>query len=200
MAYRARKYQHVVTLESEPKRLGYADPPYPGTSLKYYRDEPSYAGEVDHEELVAKLSRNYDGWALSTSRGALRHILSLCPDNAEFFPWVKPCNKRKSSGPVGRVEYVIVVAARRRSLLIPDALVALPARGGGKLMGRKPLKFCMWLFGLLAASPGDELDDLFPGSGMVGRAWGEFQRNCRQNSSGLIVPNSAPSRPLPHVG
>lgn len=37
--------------------------------------------------------------------------------------------------------------------------------------GEKPEAFCFWLFGLLGLSRDDELDDLFPGSGAVQRAW-----------------------------
>lgn len=41
-------------------------------------------------------------------------------------------------------------------------------------MGRKPIAFAAWLFGLLGAVPGDELADLFPGTGVIGRAWESF--------------------------
>jgi hypothetical protein len=60
-------------------RIADADPPYPGLSRKYYRDEPTYAGEVDHAALVARLVAGYDGWALSTSAAALQNLLPLCP-------------------------------------------------------------------------------------------------------------------------
>lgn len=45
---------------------------------------------------------------------------------------------------------------------------------GSDLIGRKPLAFCVWLFELLGAQPGDELVDLYPGSGQVGHAWTAF--------------------------
>lgn len=35
-------------------RIGYADPPYIGCA-HLYADQPSYAGEVDHLALVARL-------------------------------------------------------------------------------------------------------------------------------------------------
>lgn len=68
----------------------YADPPYPGTSSKYYRDEPSFAGEVDFPALIASLAAAHDrgeslGWALSTSARSLRELLPLCP------PWDCRC-------------------------------------------------------------------------------------------------------------
>lgn len=36
-------------------RMAYADPPYPGLASRYYRREPNFAGEVNHEELIAQL-------------------------------------------------------------------------------------------------------------------------------------------------
>ena len=42
--------------------------------------------------------------------------------------------------------------------------------------GAKPAAVCRWIFELLGAAPGDTLDDLFPGSGAVGRAWTAFTR------------------------
>jgi hypothetical protein len=38
----------------------------------------------------------------------------------------------------------------------------------------KPRGFCRWLFACLNAKPGDEFDDLFPGSGAVSAAWSEW--------------------------
>ena len=73
-AFRLRRRRATEYSDDRPMRMAYADPPYPGLSSKYYRDEPTYAGEVDHVALIAGLSRPgvYDGWALSTSSKALR--------------------------------------------------------------------------------------------------------------------------------
>lgn len=159
-----------------PKRLAYADPPYPGLSRKYYRDEPNYAGEVDHRELVASLMERYDGWALSTSSKALRDVLPLCPPDARVAAWGKLGGvSSKTRGPHSRWEPVIYVPARVRRPGLRDWLQAHPARGGGSLMGRKPLVFCAWVFALLGAEPIDELDDLFPGTGVVSKAWEQFR-------------------------
>jgi hypothetical protein len=35
----------------------------------------------------------------------------------------------------------------------------------------KPPEFAIWRFASLCARPGDTLDDLYPGSGAVERAW-----------------------------
>jgi hypothetical protein len=42
---------------------------------------------------------------------------------------------------------------------------------GNEITGQKPPEFCQWLFRLLGLELEDELVDLFPGSGIVGREW-----------------------------
>jgi hypothetical protein len=39
------------------------------------------------------------------------------------------------------------------------------------LVGMKPAAWCEWVFRMLGAQRGDELVDVFPGSGAVTRAW-----------------------------
>ena len=176
-AWRARKVAVAEDLGDTPKRLAYADPPYPGLSRKYYSDHPDYAGEVDHAELVSLL-QGYDGWALSTSAKALRDVLPLCPPEARVAAWVKPNGADpRTRGPHSLWEPVIYVPARFRRPGRRDWLSAKPARGGGTLMGRKPIAFCGWMFGLLGAAPVDELDDLFPGTGVVSRCWEQFRKS-----------------------
>jgi hypothetical protein len=157
--------------------MAYADPPYPGLSAKYYRDEPTYAGEVDHRELIASLCDRFDGWALSTSAKALRDILPLCPPEARVCSWVKPIGAwPKTQGIHNTWEPLIVVPGRSERPGKRDWLSAQPARHEGKLIGRKPTKFCAWMFGLLGLRRGDTFEDLFPGTGIVGRAWDELNR------------------------
>lgn len=153
--------------------MAYADPPYPGLSARYYRDEPSFAGEVDHEALIASLEASgYDGWALSTSAKSLRYVLSLCPPEVRICPWVKPIGvPRATEGLHATWEPLIVCRGRQQPPGVRDFLVAQPARFGGTLPGRKPAAFVAWLFDCLGLQEGDELDDLFPGTGIVGRAW-----------------------------
>jgi hypothetical protein len=178
-AWRSRRLALVEGLGDAQLRLAYADPPYPGTAARYYRDQPSYAGEVDHGRLLEQLAM-YDGWALSTSRRALGDVLSLCPRGVEICPWVKTHHHAPARGPSNVHEYVVVKPARRRFPGVPDALVAAVAKGGGEtLPGRKPVRFIHWVFGLLGALPGDSLDDLFPGTGIVTRCWREMCRTAR---------------------
>lgn len=161
-----------------PLRVAFADPPYPGLA-HYYRDQPTYAGEVDHVALIDRLRNEFlDGWALSTSSAALRELLPLCPHDARVCAWVKPnAPSPKTYGLHSRWEALIVVPARRLQPGMSDWLLSSPARLGGEtLIGRKPLAFCAFLFRALGLRPGDELVDLFPGTGIVGRAWAEASR------------------------
>lgn len=175
---------------THPLQFAYADPPYPGMSKRFYGKEPSYAGEVDHEELIARLearmdvggsrARVYDGWALSTSAKALRELLPLCPPEVRVCAWVKPHGVPPATyGLHNAWEPLLVLQGRRLRPGRADRLVALPARSGGTLPGRKPIAFCAWLFECLGMLPGDELDDLFPGTGIVGQSWLEISATRR---------------------
>jgi hypothetical protein len=230
---RARPVEAGVSI-----RLAYADPPYPGLSKTYYKDHPDYAGEVDHAELIRRLS-TYDGWALSTAARSLPYVLSLCPPGARVAAWVRGGRGYEAVGAVNVWEPVIYFGGRDTSSLeprrvarsIPDASLlqelrvrdlhashlvdatrsmstrdasvgrarrVTPAgatRDAGeprrvdalvhtshprttdpsRVVGAKPAAFCRWMFDLLGAEPQDQFDDLFPGSGGVGRAWRYFR-------------------------
>lgn len=153
-------------------RLAYADPPYPGCA-HLYRGHPDYAGEVDHVALIGALQA-YDGWALSTSAASLRDLLPLCPDDVRVLAWVK--NTVNVAW-----EPVIAKAARPISAQGPRDWIRVEAEAfnwrpkpDSYVIGQKPVAFCKWMFGWLGAQPGDSFDDLFPGSGAVGRAWDEW--------------------------
>lgn len=174
-----------------PLRLAYADPPYPGLAKKYYSDHPDYGGEVDHADLIRRLS-TYDGWALSTSSRALRDVLPLCPPGTRVAAWHRGERPTRSGGPLTAWEPVLYAGGR--SYVAPDVVTRPPGgrdaseistrrvdslvyRPGhrltdpGRVVGTKPAPFIRWVFDLLGALPGDELTDLFPGSGGVARAW-----------------------------
>lgn len=199
-AFRVRKRAGVADVSSDATpslraaRFAYADPPYPGLARKYYRHEATYAGEVDHAQLIASLLQDttLHGWALSTSPKALREVLPLCPATARVCAWLKPIGvDSRTWGLHNAWEVVIVVGGRPRRPGVrdwqeePEALRAMPARGGGSLPGRKPIAFCAWLFDLLGMIPGDELVDLFPGTGVVSRAWRELAGVARPRLTSL---------------
>lgn len=177
-AFRARQRTVVEVLNDQPMTMAYADPPYPGLAAKYYADQPDFAGEVDHTRLISSLAAGgYDGWALSTSTKALRDVLPLCPPRARVCAWVKPIGASpRSFGIHNTWEPLIVVPGRSERPGKRDWLSAQPARHGGTLPGRKPVAFAAWLFGLLGMRRGDQLVELFPGTGIITRAWAEACR------------------------
>jgi len=170
-AWRMRRAYDGLGVAGSPLRFAYADPPFPGKSF-LYRGHPDYRGEFDHRELIASLEASYQGWALSTGAYALRELLPLCPPRARVLAWVKPIGvSSKTYGLHNSWEPLIVCCGRRLQPGFRDWLACQPARHGGELIGRKPIQFCGFLFRALGMLPGDSLDDLFPGTGIVGLAW-----------------------------
>ena len=179
---------------SHPLRLAYADPPYPGKA-RLYRDHPDYRGEVDHAELIGRLV-GYDGWALSTSAEALPAALALCPPGVRVAAWHRGERPTRSRWPLHAWEPVLyhggrqlVTGQRRADSLVYGVgpLDTLP----GRVIGAKPAAVCRWIFTLLGAGPGDILDDLFPGSGAVARAWAAY--TGQEPSSKALADASSPA-------
>jgi hypothetical protein len=164
-------------------RLCYSDPPYPGRA-ELYVDHPDYGGEVDHRVLIEDLG-SFDGWALSTSAAALRDLLPLCPPEVRVLAWTKHT--------IGISWEPVIVRSARPVRGVRDWLECEPeahqwrARPAGHVIGAKPEPFCRWIFQWLGAEPEDELVDLFPGSGAVGRAWDRWRAQPE-------LPILAPSR------
>ncbi len=176
-AWRFRSRLAAGVGDGSPRRMAYADPPYPGKAKECYGREASYAGEVDHAALIASLVDQYDGWALSTGAYALRDLLPLCPPTVKVCPWVKPIGvSGRTFGLHNAWEPIIVSPGRQLRPGVRDWVSAQPARKGGTLIGRKPIAFCSFLFAAMGLMACDELVDLFPGTGVVMKAWGEFRR------------------------
>lgn len=154
-----------------PLRLAYADPPYPGLARRYYGEE-----EVDHAALIRRLC-SYDGWALSTSAVALAGVLQLCPEGTRVCAWVKGARGARAHSALSAWEPLLVFGGRPRRVAVVEDLHDVLVWGGrqhshpGALVGMKPAAFAEWMFRLLGARQGDVLDDLYPGSGAIGRAW-----------------------------
>ena len=176
-----------------PRRFAYADPPYPGKH-NYYVERRA----VDHRELVRRLEADFpDGWALSTSAEALPHVLCLCRSPVRVAVWRRRVRVTRSSRPLSGWEPLILAGGRpldtsRAQQLVDDLdtgdLVAddvLDYRGRydsfpGALTGMKPPEFAAWMFAQLGARAGDELVDLYPGSGAIGRAWSLYTAWTKQ--------------------
>lgn len=175
-------------------RFAYADPPYLGLAEKFYGDRHEAAADYDrpesHQALIDRLSGEFpDGWAMSLHSPSLRAILPMCPADVRVMAWVKPFASFKPGVGVAYAwEPVIVRGGRRRSReqgTVRDWIAAnITLRRG--FPGAKPAEFCAWVFDVLNGQPGDELVDLFPGSGAVTEAWRARQGQW-QPSEGLFA-------------
>lgn len=166
-------------------KFAYADPPYLGQGRKHYsKDHPEAAlwdSLAAHKDLINRLVDEFpDGWALSLSSPSLKDLLPLCPDDVRVMAWVKPFAVFKPGvNPAYAWEPVIVRGGRlasmtsgeRRKLPTVRDWVSANVMLKKGLTGAKPEGFCTWLFSALGAQPGDELVDLFPGTGAVTDAW-----------------------------
>jgi hypothetical protein len=183
-AHRAKIGRSELRATGRPLRLAYADPPYPGTARRYYGHHPDYAGEVDHVALLSRLA-TYDGWALSTSARALPAVLSMAVGlglEVRVAVWHRYPRPHPRARIVNAWDPVVYVPAGPRARpagtrAVVDSIIGAGVAHSmrrtlpGAVVGMKSPRFCEWLFRLLGGAPGDTLDDLFPGSGIVARSW-----------------------------
>lgn len=156
-------------------------------------DEP-----CTHKILVERLCDEYpDGWAMSASMPSLHQLLPMVPSDTRISPWCKSFSAfKKGVRPAYAWEPVLWRGGRNPNHGHPHAP---PEKGGKQttpkdfhwvdapwsewhnggllapitlkkgLTGAKPESFCAWVLDLLNAQIGDTVDDLFPGSGVMGR-------------------------------
>ena len=85
--------------------------------------------------------------------------------------------RTRSKRAISAWEPLIVCGGRELPAERPQTVRDALSYGGryrgfpGALVGMKPPQFAVWMFQQLGAWPGDELIDLFPGSGAIGEAW-----------------------------
>lgn len=175
-------------------KFAYADPPYYGCCGLYDHHHPDGRCWDDlstHMALVERLKREFqDGWAMSCTSGSLRHLLPLCPERARVAPWLKTFGAfKRGVRPAYMWEPVIFYGGRNPG----HGYAHKPPERGGKqntpkdfaivggdalaepitlkkgLTGAKPEAFCKWVLDLLNVQSEDEVVDLFPGTGVMGR-------------------------------
>ena len=192
-------------------RFVYADPPYPGQAQKHYGDHPDFDGEVDHAELIARLERDYDGWALSTNCKSLQKILAMCPTGVpnpkrpgcekegsgiRVLCWHKPMAPHFPETISYMWEPVILRGWRPPKRGHPQPLdhLTLSPPGytftqapDGHVIGEKPPGFCRWLFQCAGLEADDDFIDLFPGSGAVSAEWDRWR-----NEPTIFAPGTHP--------
>jgi len=160
-------------------RFAYADPPYLGQSRHYdHPDAEKWDHVYAHHDLIAELVVDFpDGWALSCSSPSLRHLLPVCPDDVRVAAWVKPFHAFKKGVRPAYAWEPVLFRGGRNSNHPP------PLKGGRQttpkdwfscnitlrkgLVGAKPPEFCRWILDLLGYEDGDDMHDLFPGTGIM---------------------------------
>ena len=182
-------------------RLAYADPPYPGLARRYYADHPDYAGEVDHAALIRRLSTYDGWALSTSSRALRDLLPLCPPgvrvaawhrgerptrSGGPLAAWepviyhggrplhVAPAGQHDTSLDAGATCREDQVDASEISTRRVDSLVYRPGHrttDPGRVIGTKPARYIRWVLDLLGALPGDDLTDLYPGSGGVARAW-----------------------------
>ncbi|MBM3992146.1 MAG: hypothetical protein FJ298_14220 [Planctomycetes bacterium] len=157
-------------------KFAYADPPYLGCGALYAKHHPEalvWDDPATHAALVERLCAELsDGWAMSLSSPSLRTILPLCPADVRVMAWVKPFAVFKPNvSPAYAWEPVIVRGGRRATRDEPTVRDWCAANITVKkgLTGAKPPQFCAWVLDVLGVRDGDEVIDLFPGTGVFGR-------------------------------
>lgn len=156
-------------------RFAYADPPYFGRCYFYRHDHGGngrcWDDQATHLALVARLRDEFpDGWALSCSTPSLRWLLPACPDDIRVAAWTKPYSAgRRGVAPRYAWEPIIFRGghAKAGGTYVVD-FISAPFRTRAGLPGAKPAAVCRWILNMLGYVDGDELVDLFPGTGVMG--------------------------------
>jgi hypothetical protein len=161
--------------------IGYADPPYIGCA-HLYKDHPDYAGEVDHKRLIEELEYAYDGWILHAAATPVSMAI-LAPlverTGARWCSWVKGFAAFKRNVPVAYAWEPVIIKPARKPVVSKRQVnrdwiqESITLRRG--LTGAKPEAVCHWAFELVGARPEDTMQDMFPGTGAVLKAWSTWQ-------------------------
>lgn len=163
------------TQENRKLLFAYADPPYVGCSKLYgHPDSARWDDPAEHVQLMHQIDADFDGWALSASVPSLAQLLPDAPAGTRVAAWVKPfaaykrnvrvaytwepvlwkrTTDRRPGEPVGRDHLSANITLRRGTV------------------GAKPEAFAAWLRVLFGWIEGDQLVDLFPGSGAIGKSF-----------------------------
>jgi hypothetical protein len=110
----------------------------------------------------------------------------MCPDDVRVSAWVKPFHVfKKGVRPAYAWEPVLFRGGRNQGHPPPPKggkattprdwhSANITLRKG--LTGTKPESVCRWILDLLGFQPNDELDDLFPGTGVMSRVVSEIRK------------------------
>lgn len=175
-------------------RFAIADPPYLGRAVRWYgeggKGHQNGEGQADnhpeaylwdmpetHQQLVKDLDTNFDGFAIAMSVHSLSTYLEVIQTDSRngirVGVWHKP-NALPSNSRIGNFWEPVLfkVPQSRRSRengdQVKDVLTASPLQSG--FIGAKPQAWTEWVCAVMGYQQGDEIIDLFNGSGAVAKA------------------------------
>jgi hypothetical protein len=178
-------------------KLAIADPPYPpfigsggrknrasrwyGTGQRSLTDKPAdfhpRAAEWDdparHRQLLLELLAEYDGFAIATSPDGIS-AYGVLPAACRVMAWIKPNAQPGAHRIRSTWEAVIIYPpvgrrSNRNGIGSVTDVLTCPIRAGFR--GAKPPQWTAWILAALTHNPDtDTVDDLFTGSGQVGKA------------------------------
>lgn len=165
-------------------KVAYADPPYLGCCglYKHRHDNGCWDDIETYQWLLQRLQNEFpDGWALSASSPSLRSLLPLCPSDVRIGAWVKSFGAfKRGVRPAYMWEPVIFRGGRNPSngyrhdppelngkQTTPKDFIMESITLKKGLTGAKPEKVCRWILDLLNVKAGDEVVDLFVGTGIM---------------------------------
>jgi hypothetical protein len=164
-------------------KFAYADPPYLGCGKLYAAHHPDALDWDDvqmHYRLIDRLFDEYpDGWVLSCHEPSLHLLRTYAARDCRTGIWVKPFAVFKPNvNPAYAWEPVIWHGGRKHARYDECVRnwVSANIRMQTGLTGSKPRAFCRWVIRLLNAQPGDQFDDLFPGTYAFTAAWRDYAR------------------------
>ncbi len=149
-------------------KFAYADPPYLYAAQRTYGVKAAAYDELEtHIALIQHLHRAFpDGWALSMNPSNLTDLARHFPPGARVCSWIKTNPTPLHTEIRYTWEPLILWRGHRRPQVdvLNDSLIC-STYNGHKLRGSKPKAFNRWVLALLGYEPGDDVTDLFPGTG-----------------------------------
>jgi hypothetical protein len=155
--------------------FAYADPPYLGCGklyVSFHNEATDWDRPETHIDLACRLVAEYpDGWVLSCNPRDLRVYLAHLPDDVRDGAWVKTWHQIRPTTTQYAWEAILFRGGRKdhkRTPMVRDWLQANATKQRG-LPGAKPDSFNRWVLDILNYRDGDEIHDLFPGTGSLAR-------------------------------
>lgn len=146
----------------------------PEDAPEFHPDAARWDDPAEHIALMDAMDSECDGWAMAASSKTLAQILGVADSlGARLAIW-HVTNAIPDGARARHVWEAVLfkVPDSRRAVgtghRVPDLLSAAHPMSG--FVGAKPDAWTRWVLDLLGYQPGDEVEDLFPGSGAVSAA------------------------------